>query len=160
MCYDFIAHVLFWQLFSFYEYAHGRSALNGRVTCFPDSLVSYPLSRVTCHRLVYSYVPIPVSYVSPYLYRCTDMDWRLVSLRFSLTSFSFCLVNSSMLTDTAYAFPFAVCRLVCCLVIFGLWLVTESFSCFVSLYLYLTYCLYIWVGDGTTPHLQSTLQPP
>ena len=80
----------------------------------PDSLISYP--RITCHRLVYSYAPVPVSRVS---LTCTNADCRLVSSYLSIPCFSFCLIDSSMLTITAYAFPFVVCRLVSHLVISG-----------------------------------------
>ena len=121
----------------FYEYARGCYALNGHVTLSGLAYSVLPASHITCHRLVYSYVPVPVLHVSSYLYRCTDMDSRLVSSYlfasrfpfcvvdlytyvFSLMSFSFRLVDSSMLTFTAYAFPLAVCRLVFRLVIYGL----------------------------------------
>ena len=45
---------------------------------------------------------------------------RLVYLRVLLMPFSFRLVDSSMLTITAYAFPFVVHRLVSRLIILGL----------------------------------------
>ena len=80
--------------------------LNGCVTCYPDSLISYPRSHITCHQLVYSYVPIPVLRVSSYLYQCTDMDSRLVSGYLFVSRFPFCLIDSSMLTFTAYTLPF------------------------------------------------------
>ena len=161
----------------FYEYARGHFVLNGRVT-FPGPgyfAFPFPVSRATgsCTRTF----PFPVLRVSSYLYRCTDMDSRLVSgylftsrfpllccwlvhLRYSLTSFLFHLVDSSMLTFTAYVFPFVVCRLVSRLVIFGLWLVIESFPFLVSLYLYLAYRYIYGLEMWVIPHLQSTLQPP
>ena len=49
--------------FFFYEYARGRSALNGRVTFSGLAYSVFPIPRITCHRLVYSYVSVPVSRV-------------------------------------------------------------------------------------------------
>ena len=100
----------------------------------PDPLISYP-------RFPYHVPPAHVLVrfrsilrVSSYLYRCglstrlrllvclpfPLLCCRLVHLRFPLTFFSFCLVDLSMLTITAYAFPFVVRRLVSHLVISGL----------------------------------------
>ena len=63
-----------------------------------------PASRITCHRLVYSYVPVPVLRV-PFYYMPSSFELS-TRLGYSFVlRFPFCLVNSSMLTITAYAFP-------------------------------------------------------
>ena len=100
-------------------------------TCHVLSLVrlySVPAPRITCHRLMYSYVPVP-SYPFPLTCICTDIDCRLVlgtclyshfpfrvddlyAYAFLLMLFPFVLNDLSMLTVTAYAFPFVACRLV------------------------------------------------
>ena len=118
----------------FYEYARGRYALNGRVTFSGLAYLVFPFpeSRATgsCTHMFPSRF-----HVSPLLYRYGRMtcprilvrfpfpllSLRLVRLRFSLMSVLFRLVDSSqVLTVTAYAFPFAVCRLISRLVIYGL----------------------------------------
>ena len=68
---------------------------------------------------MYSYVPV-LSCVFPFTCTCTDIDCRLISGYLPVLRFPFCVVDSSVLTVTAYAFPFVVCRLVSCLVILGL----------------------------------------
>ena len=99
-----------------------------------------PVSRITCHQLVYSYVSLSVSHVL-LLYKCglSTRLWllvcsvfplcvsRLVRLCFLLMPFSFCLVDSSMITITAYELLVIARRLVCWLVISGLWLAYDSF---------------------------------
>ena len=100
----------------------------------PDLLTLYspfPVSRATgsC-TCMFPFLSHVFSYL--YEYELSTRHWllvcfpflllshRLVHLRFSLMPFSFRLVNSSMLTFTAYAFPFVVCRLVSRLVILRL----------------------------------------
>ena len=38
--------------------------------------------------------------------------------------------------------------------------VSYVYGSYARLYLYFPYLYIYWVGDGTIPHLQSTLQPP
>ena len=56
-------------------------------------LSSIPAFRITCHRLVYSYVPFP-SYMFPLTCTCTDIDCRLVSGYLTVPCFPFYLVDS------------------------------------------------------------------
>ena len=112
MCYDSIATFIFTDnCFSFMStLADAMHSMD--VSCaFRTRLSRTPASRITCHRLMYSYVSVPF-HVSLYLYQyglltrlrllvCFTfplLSCRLVYLCFSFTSFSFCLVDSSMLT--------------------------------------------------------------
>ena len=67
-----------------------------------DSLLSHPRFpyRVPSARVL---VRFPFRFTCSLT--CTNMDCRLVCLCFSLMLVSFCLVDSSALTDTAYAYP-------------------------------------------------------
>ena len=94
----------------FYEYACGRSALNGRVTCSPDSLISYPRSlyhvpparvlirshsRFMCFLTVTGYglsTHRRILVCFPFLL----LSRRLVCLCFSLMPFSFHLIDLSL----------------------------------------------------------------
>ena len=106
-CYDFVAHVLFWQLFSFTStLADAMCSMD--VSRSPDSLISY--SRFPCHaQLAHALV---CSRFACFL-TCTNIDYRLVAgylsvppfpfpsrrfvrLRFALMSFSVYLVDSSL----------------------------------------------------------------
>ena len=157
-CYDFIIPWFIWQLFSFYEYARGHYALNGRVTFLRTRLLRIPVSRITCHRLMYSYVslsiscvllPVPVWIVdsSPYV------SWLRLSPFVSSTR---------LLMFLAYAFPFVVCRLVSHLVILGLWLVYDSFPFYERLYVYLADCyiygLEMWACSPSSIYFATTLK--
>ena len=141
-------------------------------TCLPR----IPTFRITCHRFVYSYIPVPISRVSLTVQIWTvdsspDTCLSSVSLFVSSTCMltfvayafplSFCRLIS-MLTITAYAFPFVVCRLVSRLVISGLWLITESFPFLVSLYLYLAYYyiygLEMWACSPSSIYFATTLK--
>ena len=84
----------------FYEYARGRYALNGRVTCFRTCLSRTPVSRITCHRLVYSYVPVSVSHVSLLVPMWTD-DSSPVTCLSSVSPF---VSSIRLLTFLTYAF--------------------------------------------------------
>ena len=105
MCYDFIAHVLFWQLFFFYEYAHGHYALNGRVTFsgLAYLVFLFPVTRATgscTHMFPFHLACFP--YVYLYRYRLSTRLWlpfyppfpllccRLVYLHFLITRVSSC----------------------------------------------------------------------
>ena len=118
----------------FYEYARGRYALNGRVTFSGLAYLLLPCSHVTCHRLVYSYISVPVSRVllrvpvqtvesSPATCLCPVSPFVLSTCTLTFLAYAF-LVSSCrlvpMLTITAYDFPFVVGRLVSRLVISGL----------------------------------------
>ena len=76
----------------FYEYAHGRYALNGCVTCSPDSPISYS-------RFLYHVPPARVLVCFLSVLRvsltCTSMDCRLVSGYLFVSRFSFRLIDSS-----------------------------------------------------------------
>ena len=63
-----------------------------------------PVSRVTCHRLVYSYVPVPVLRVS----YCTNVDRRLVPGHLSISRFSICIGDSFLVTRLFPVFSFCV----------------------------------------------------
>ena len=76
-----------------------------------------PVFHIMCHQLVYSYVSVPVSRVFLLVLLQTVDSSPYVS---RLRLFFFHLVDSSMLTIIAYAFPFEVRRLVSRLVISGL----------------------------------------
>ena len=107
----------------------------------PESLTSYPRfpyhvplarvlvrsrSRLTCSLLLdtctFTDARLVIGYSSVSRFSfCVDDSYDYdLRLRFSLTTFFCRLVNSSMLTITAYAFSFLVCRLVSRLVILRL----------------------------------------
>ena len=137
-----------------------------------------PVSRITCHWLVYSYVPVPVLRVSSYLYRCTDMDSRLVSGYLFISRFPFCVVDSytyvtrlhlsRFISSThLYAYHYCLCLSFCSLSTRlpsrYFWTLTRHRVVFP--FLYLCTCISrtaIYTGwrCGLVPHLQSTLQPP
>ena len=134
-CYDFIAHVIFTDNCFSFTSTLADTLCSMDVSRYPDSLNLS--SRITCHRLVYSYVPVPVLRVSLYLtlYQYGLSTRHRLPMHFPSSSFvlltrhrlpmyflssPFCLIDSSMLTITAYAFPFIVCRLVSRLVILRL----------------------------------------
>ena len=100
----------------FYEYARGRSVLNGRVTFSGLACLvpPFPVSRATglCTRT------FPFRFTCSLT--CTNMDCRLVSGYLSVSRFSLSLVDSSMLNCYHLCLPFIVCRLISRLVIFGL----------------------------------------
>ena len=168
-------HTMIYLTIVFLLWVHSQT-LCAQWTChvLPVSLTSYPVPVITCHWLVYSYISVPISRVS---LTCTNMGWRLVSGYLFISCFSFCLVDSSayvsrlclssfILTTRLHAYlsclrlPVIVCRLVCLPVIYGLWLIYDSFPFYICLYLYLAdHYIYGW-GWGLVPHLQSTLQPP
>ena len=112
-CYDFI--VLRFKLTIVFLLRICSQTLCAQWTChvLRTHLLRIPVSCITCHWLVYSYVSLSVSRTF------TNMDWRLISGYLFVSLFSLCLIDSSMLTFTAYAFPFVVCQLVCQLVISG-----------------------------------------
>ena len=154
-------------MFSFYEYACGRYALNGRVTCSPDSLISYPhfLYHVPPARVLVCF--LSVLRVFPYVYVCTNMDCRLVPSYLSVSRFLLLSHQLVRLRFSLMPFPFMSGRLVCRLVISGLMTSSDSFVYLrlVSLLWIVCTCIShtaIYTGwrCGTVPHLQSTLQPP
>ena len=71
-----------------------------------DSLISS--SRITCHRLVYSYVPVPISRAS-LLVRIWTHDSSPVTCSFSVSPF---VSSTRTLTFLAYAFLLSSRRLV------------------------------------------------
>ena len=85
-------HLFSLTIVFFYEYARGRYALNGRVTCSPDSpiLYSHFLYHVPPARVLVCF--LSVLHVS---LTCTSMDCRLVSRYLFVSRFSFRLVDSS-----------------------------------------------------------------
>ena len=72
-------------------------------------ILRIPIFHVTCHWLMYLYVPVPVLRVSPYLYRCTVMDCRLVSGYLFVPPF---LLLSRQLV---YAYHYCLCLSFCSL---------------------------------------------
>ena len=141
-CYGFTAPLLFCWLSSFTSYARGCYALNGRTTWLWLAY-SYIFLYVTCSRLVYLYVPGPVSRAF-----LTLLFWT---------------VNSSMLTISPYAYSFCLVDSSAESLFLELWLVhlfTTRLFFYNYLYLYLAVSyIYSWRW-GFVPHLQSTLQPP
>ena len=85
---------------------------------------------------------------------CTNMDCRLVSLRFLITSVSFCLVDSSAYVSRLCLSSFLSRRLVCQLVISRTMTHSPVYSSCVSLQTFVlvsSYAVvsqYIQVGDG------------
>ena len=86
---------------------------------------------------------------------CTNMDCRLVSLRFLITSVSFCLVNLSAYISRLCLSSFLSRRLVCRLVISRTMTHSPVYSSCVSLQTFVlvssyaqVVSLYIRVGDG------------
>ena len=104
-CYDFIAHDLSDNCFSFYEYARGRYALNGRVTFsgLAYLVLPFPVSRATgsCTRMF----PSPF-HMSSYLYK-----YGLSTRRRLLVCFMFLLLSRRLvsLRFVLMPFPFVVC---------------------------------------------------
>ena len=139
ICYKFTAlpFILHWQCF-FSSYARGRYVLNGRTTW---SRLAYSYVSFPCHMF-----PDRVFVLSRSRFTClpyfTNLDWWLVY------AYSFVL-----------RLPVSDWRLVCLLVISGLWLVSDSFPFYDCLCISLVHYIYDW-GWGLVPHLQSTLQPP
>ena len=133
ICYDSIATYVFTDNCFLFTSMLADALRSMDVSRYPDSLTSYP--RLPYHaplaRVLICF--LSVLHVSSYLY-CYGLSTRLrllaclpfpllycrlVHLHFSLMPSSFRLVDSSMLTITAYAFPFVVYRLVSRFVILG-----------------------------------------
>ena len=102
-------------------------------------LLRTSVSRTTCHRLVYSYVPVPVARV---LLPLPDVDCRLVSGYLLVFCSSFVL-STRTLTFLAYAFLF---RLIDSSPV-SLFLDYDSCFPFIAFVLVSRRPLYIWVGD-------------
>ena len=138
MCYDSIATLFFTDnCFSFMSTLADALHSMDVSRAFWTRLLHIPASCITCHRLVYSYVPVPVLRVSSYEIpipiwivdsspdTCLSSVSPFVLLTRLLTFLAYAFLFSSrrlvsMLTFTAYAFPFVVCRLVSRLAILGL----------------------------------------
>ena len=148
------------------------------MSCSLDSLTSHSRSP-------YHVPPARVLVRFPFRFMCfltcTNMDWRLVSLRFLITCIFFRLVISGLWLDclrfSLMSFPFCLVDLSLCLPLLPTLSFCSSSTRLLSHYFWtLTRLwlispvwifvlvsrrpLYIRVGDGTAPHLQSTLQPP
>ena len=88
---------------------------------------------------------------------CTRMSPILFHMSFHFTVLDCWLVYAYI---SRLCLPLSTCRLICRVVISGLWLVYDSFPFYDSLYLYLVVSYICGWGWGLVPHLQSTLQPP
>ena len=149
---DFIAHMIYLTIV-FLLRVRSRTLCTQWTCHVPWTHLSrIPTSHITCHRLVYLYVSVPVHMFS-YLYQygllthpLTFLDYtflflscRLVSLRFSLMPVSFCSLSTRL---SSHYF----------------WTMTRS-TFYEHLYFYLADCYIYGLEMQVIPHLQSTLQP-
>ena len=136
-------------------------------------LLRIPTFCITCHQLMYSYVPVPISHVfllvpiwivdsSPVTCLSPISPFVLSTRLFTFSDYTFLHSSRRLvyLRFLAYAFPLSSRRLVSLPVSF--WTLTRLrlISLLRVFVLVSRRLLYIRVGDGITPHLQSTLQPP
>ena len=134
VCYDSIATCIFTDNCFPFTSTLADAMRSMDVSRSPDSLTSH--IRFPCHVPLARVLVCSLS-VSRVSLTCTNVDCRLVpgylfvsrfpfrlvdssTYIFSLMPFFFRLIDSSMLTVTAYTFPFVVCRLISHLVISGL----------------------------------------
>ena len=119
-------------------------------------LLCIPASRITCHRLVYSYVPVSVSHV-PLTVQIWIVDSSTYISRLLLSPFV--LSTRLCLPMLLMSFLFSLSTRLSSRYF---WTMTrhQVISLFCIFVLVSRILLYIRVGDGTAPHLQSTLQPP
>ena len=107
-CYDFITRAIFWQLFSFLRVRSRTLCAQWTCRVLRTRLPCIPASCITCHRLVYSYIPVPVSRVFLLVPVWTD-DSSPVTCMFPVSSF---VLSTRTLTVPACVFLLLSRRLV------------------------------------------------